>query len=137
MRFETLIRFLTILNLTPGIIIFDILLPRAFRKYTTPMVFHEFLFKPNQPQNLRVETLIRFLTILKLTPGITIFDVLVRRAFWKYITPRIRFKFLNRIHLYSYLVLFLNQIYLYAYSVYIPNGIVFAFSGKLKINIHF
>ena len=50
------------------------------------MVFREFLKKPNQPQNLGVETLIIFLTILNLTPGIIIFDVLVPRDFRKYIT---------------------------------------------------
>ena len=36
---------LTILNLATGIIIFDILSPRAFRKYTTPMVFLELFWK--------------------------------------------------------------------------------------------
>ena len=67
-----IIIFLKVLNLTPGIIIFDVLVPRAFRKYTTPMVFCEFLKNPNQPQNLGVETLISFVTILNLTPGIII-----------------------------------------------------------------
>ena len=41
---------LTISNLTTGIIIFDILSPRAFRKYTTPMVFREFLKNPTYPK---------------------------------------------------------------------------------------
>merc|ERR1712016_190167 len=41
---------LTISNLTTGIIIFVILSPRAFRKYTTPMVFREFLKNPTYPK---------------------------------------------------------------------------------------
>ena len=41
---------LTILNLTTGIIIFDILSPRAFRKYITPMVFLEFFKNPTYPK---------------------------------------------------------------------------------------
>ena len=42
------------------------------------MVFCEFLKKKtNQPQNLGFETLISFVTIMNLTPGIIIFDVLL------------------------------------------------------------
>ena len=41
---------LTISNLTTRIIIFDILSPRAFRKYTTPMVFREFLKNSTYPK---------------------------------------------------------------------------------------
>merc|ERR1712141_722976 len=60
---------LTISNLTTGIIIFDILSPRAFRKYTTPIVFREFLKKPNLPKIWGLSAY-PLLTISKLTTGI-------------------------------------------------------------------
>ena len=40
----------TCLYLTPGIIIFGVLVPRAFRKYTTCMVFHDVLKNPTNPR---------------------------------------------------------------------------------------
>ena len=40
----------TYLYLTPGIIIFGVLVPRAFRKYTTCMVFRDFLKNPTNPR---------------------------------------------------------------------------------------
>ena len=78
---------LTILNLTTGIIIFDILLPRAFRKYTTPMVFLEFLKNPTYPKIWGLPY--PLLTILNLATGIIIFDILSPRAFRKYTTPMV------------------------------------------------
>ena len=84
---------LTILNLTTGIIIFDILLPRAFRKYTTPMVFLEFLKNPTYPKIRGLPY--PLLTILNLATGIIIFDILSPRAFRKYTTPMVFHEFLK------------------------------------------
>ena len=84
---------LTILNLTTGIIIFDILLPRAFRKYTTPMVFLEFLKNPTYPKIWGLPY--PLLTILNLATGIIIFDILSPRAFRKYTTPMVFREFLK------------------------------------------
>merc|ERR1712055_1154746 len=77
---------LTISNLTTRIIVFDILSPRAFRKYTTPMVFREFLKNPTYPKMWGLSAY-PLLSILNLTTGIIIFDILSPRAFRKYITP--------------------------------------------------
>ena len=47
---EYYIRFWTFLKLTPGIIIFDVHVTRAFWKYTTCMVFHDVLKNPTNPR---------------------------------------------------------------------------------------
>ena len=65
--------------------------PKIYHMYSVPWIFE----KPNQPQNLRVETLIWFGIFLYLTPGIIIFDVFVNRTFRKYTTYMVFREFLK------------------------------------------
>ena len=62
--------------------------PWTFRKYTTPMVFREFLKNPTYPKIWGLSAY-PLLTISNLTPGIVIFDILSPRAFRKYTTPMV------------------------------------------------
>ena len=57
--------------------------PWTFRKYTTPMVFREFLKNPTYPKIWGLSAY-PLLTISNLTTGIIIFDILSPRAFRKY-----------------------------------------------------
>ena len=66
--------------------------PKIYHMYSVPWIFE----KPNQPQNLRVETLIWFGIFLYLTPGIIIFDVFVNRTFRKYTTYMVFREFLKK-----------------------------------------
>merc|ERR1711981_263822 len=72
----------------------DILSPRAFRKYTIPMVFREFLKNPTYPKIWGLSAY-PLLTISNLTTGIIIFDILSPRAFGKYTTPMVFREFLK------------------------------------------